>query len=138
MGKSVVRVLVVDDFEQWRVAVRAMVEQMSGLQVVGEASDGEEAVQKTQEMQPDLVVLDIGLPTLNGIEVARQISRISPKSKIVFLTENHCCDVAEAALDAGASAYVIKSYAGKELIPAISAVLEKNARLSDNLTALTF
>jgi DNA-binding NarL/FixJ family response regulator len=124
MTEPRVRVLVVDDFAQWRRVVRTALQAKLALQVFEEAADGLEAVQKAQDLQPDLVVLDIGLPTLNGIEVARRIRSISPKSKVVFLTENHCCDVVEAALQEGASGYVIKSAFASELIPAVEAVLE--------------
>ena len=133
---SSVRVLVVDDFEQWRRVVRTTLQVKLGLHVIQEAADGLEAVQKAQELQPDLVVLDIGLPTLNGLEVARHIRRVSAKSKVVFLTENRSSDVREAALEDGASGYVIKSAFASEMIPAIKAVLEGKQFLSARLTAL--
>jgi len=101
-----------------------------------EAVDGLEAVQKAAEQQPDLVMLDIGLPKLNGIEVARQIRSVSPESSVVFLTENYSCDLAEAALNSGAKGYVIKSAFAEELIPAVEAVLAGRQFLSARLTAL--
>lgn len=119
-----VRVLLVDDFEQWRNVVRADLQRKLGLNIVEEATDGLEAIKKAEDLQPDLVVLDIGLPKLNGIEVARQIRKVSPESRVIFLTENHSCDLAETALNSGASAYVIKSAFARELIPAVEAVLE--------------
>lgn len=131
-----VRALIVDDFQQWRKVVRSALQGKLGLHVIKEAADGLDAVQKAQAMQPDLVVLDIGLPTLNGIEVARSIRRVSPRSKVVFLTENRSCDVAEMALQTGAHGYVIKSAFARELIPAIKAVLEGRQFLSAQLTAL--
>lgn len=137
MSVSSVRVLVVDDFEQWRRIVRTALQVKLGLQAFEEAADGLEALQKAQALQPDLIVLDIGLPTLNGIEVARHMRRISSKSKIVFLTENRSCDVAEAALREGASGYVVKSAFASEMIPAVEAVLEGKPFLSPKLTALT-
>src|SRR5215469_2184439 len=133
-----VRALVVDDFEQWRKVVGAALQGKLGLHIIEEAADGLEAVQKAQTMQPDLVVLDIGLPMLNGFEVARHIGRVSPRSKVVFLTENHSRDVKEAALQDGASGYVVKSAFASELIPAVKAVLEGRKFLSAKLTALTF
>ena len=133
---SSVSVLVVDDFEQWRKAVCAALRTNLGLHIFEEAADGLEAVQKAQAMQPDLVVLDIGLPTLNGIEVAQHIKRISAKSKVVFLTENRFLDITEAALQDGASGYVMKSAFASEMIPAIKAVLEGKQFLSARLTAL--
>ena len=137
MKGSAVRVLVVDDFEEWRKVVRAALQGKLGLRIIEEAADGLEAVQKAQAMQPDLVVLDIGLPLLNGIEVARYIKRVSANSKVVFLTENHSCDVTETAFQDGACGYVIKSAFARELIPAVEAVLEGRQFLSAKLTALT-
>ena len=132
-----VRVLVVDDFVQWRKVVRTALEGELGLHIIEEAADGLEAVEKAQAMQPDLVVLDIGLPMLNGIEVARQIRRVSVKSKVVFLTENRSCDIRERAFQDGASGYVIKSAFARELIPTVKAVLEGGQLLSAKLAALT-
>jgi len=131
-----VRALVVDDLERWRKVVRAALRAKLGLHSIEEAADGLEAVQKAADLQPDLVMLDIGLPKLNGIEVARQIRSVSPKSRVVFLTENYSCDLAEAALDIGARGYVIKSAFAGELIPAVEAVLEGRQFLSAWLTAL--
>lgn len=133
-----VRALVVDDFEQWRKVVRVALQGKLGLHIIEEAADGLEAVQKAQAMQPDLVVLDIGLPTLNGLEVARHIGRVSPKSRVVFLTENHSRDIRDAALQDGASGYVVKSAFASELIPAVEAVLEGRQFLSAKLSALIF
>jgi DNA-binding NarL/FixJ family response regulator len=137
MKATSVRVLVVDDFERWRRVVRMALQAKLGMQVFEEAGDGLEAVAKAQDLQPDLVVLDIGLPTLNGIDAARRIRTVSPKSKVIFLTENYSCDVAEAALQEGASGYVVKSAFAGELIPAVEAVLEGRSFLSAKLTALT-
>jgi DNA-binding NarL/FixJ family response regulator len=117
------RVLVVDDFKEWRDFARTALEKVAGLVVVAEASDGLEAVQKAEKLQPDLVVLDVGLPALNGIDVARQIERSCQNSRVVFLTENHSRDVVEEALQARASAYVLKSSAATELVPAVNAAL---------------
>lgn len=133
---SGVSVLVVDDFQQWRRVVLAALQAKLGLDIFEEAADGLEAVEKAADLQPDLVMLDIGLPKLNGIEVARQIRSISPQSRIVFLTENYSCDLAEAALNSGAKGYVIKSAFAGELIPAVEAVLEGRQFLSPRLTAL--
>ena len=110
-----------------------MLKKYSGLQVIGEASDGLQAVQKTQELKPDLVLLDIGLPTLNGIEVARRIGEVSPTSKILFVSENRSADVAEKAMSMGAHGYVVKSDAGSELLPAVKAVLEGKRFISASL-----
>jgi len=93
------------------------------LRIVGEASDGPTAVQKAQELQPDLILLDIRLPILNGIEAARRIRSLAPDSKILFVTENYSADIAREALRSGGSGYVIKSDAGSELLAAVDAVI---------------
>ncbi|MGO9675941.1 MAG: response regulator [Candidatus Sulfotelmatobacter sp.] len=123
MEGSTTRIFVVDDFEPWRRFVSTTLQKQLTLQVIGEAVDGLEAVQKARQLQPDLILLDIGLPTLNGIEVARRIRELSPKSKILFLSENRSWDIVEEALRTGAVGYVVKSDAAGELLPAVNAVL---------------
>ena len=118
-----IRALVVDDYEPWRRFVRSTLQKLAEVQVIGEASDGLQAVQQAQQLQPDLIVLDIGLPTLNGIEAARQIRTLSPSSKVLLLTENRSSEIAEETIRAGGSGYVVKSDAAHELLPAIEAVL---------------
>ena len=128
-----VKVLVVDDFEPWCRVICSMLQKQPGLQIVGEASDGLEAVQRARELQPDLILLDLGLPGINGIEVARRILELSPKTKILFATEESSPDVAEAALGTGARGYVVKSDAGTELLPAVEAVLRGERFISSGL-----
>jgi DNA-binding response OmpR family regulator len=99
--------------------------------------DGSEAVQKAQELRPDLVVLDIGLPTLNGIEAARRIRQVSPHSKILFLTMEESPDVVQVALSTGAHGYVHKSRAQSELLPAIQTVLRGKQFVSNKLGGST-
>src|SRR5271170_4203313 len=89
---SSIRVLVVDDYEPFRQFICSTLRKRPELQIVGEVSDGLEAVQKAQELQPDLIVLDIGLPTLNGIEAARRIRSVSPESKILFVSQESYAD----------------------------------------------
>ncbi len=98
---SLIRILVVDDFENWRCKVRSLFHERFTWQIVAEASDGLEAVQKAEELKPDLIVLDIGLPNLSGIEAARQIRQCSPSSKIIFLSQNSDLDIVQAALGTG-------------------------------------
>ena len=133
---SSISVLVVDDFVQWRRVVRAALHEKLGLHMIEEAADGLEAVRKAANLQPDLVILDIGLPKLNGIEVAREIRSTSPESRVVFLTENISYDLAEEALHSGARGYIIKSAFAGEFMPAVEAVLEGRQLLSARLTAL--
>lgn len=135
MKKSSVRVLVVDDYELWRRYLSKRLGSELGLEIIGEVSDGLDAVRRAQELLPDLVVLDVGLPSLNGIEAARQIREISPSSKIIFVSEDRSPDVVEEALSAGAGGYVVKSYAGEELLPAVEAILQGKLFLSVGVMA---
>lgn len=112
MDTSSIRVLIVDDYEPWRSFERLTLLARQEMQIIGEVSDGDEAIQKAKELKPDLVLLDIGLPTLNGIEAARRIRQVSPNSKILFVSENRSPEVVEAALSTGASGYVTKSDGG--------------------------
>jgi DNA-binding NarL/FixJ family response regulator len=136
LEKARCRVLVVDDHEEWTHFLAATLMQQQELSVISEASDGLEAVQQAQILQPDLILLDIGLPTLNGIEAARRIREVSPASKILFVSENRSQDIAEEALSTGASGYVVKSDVGSELLPAVRAVLEGKRFVSMNLAGL--
>jgi DNA-binding NarL/FixJ family response regulator len=116
-------ILLADDFELWRRLVWSIVKQEPGLEITCEASDGLEAVQKAKELRPDLILLDIGLPKLDGIEAARRIRQVSPNSKIVFLTMDNSPEVAQAALSTGAQGYVHKARVQSDLLPAIDTVL---------------
>jgi DNA-binding NarL/FixJ family response regulator len=101
-----------------------MLQEHSDWQIICEASDGFEAVQKTEELQPDLILLDVGLPNLNGIEAARQICAIAPRSKVLFFSEILCSEVVQEALCIGAHGYVLKSDTAHDLLPAVEAVIE--------------
>ena len=120
---ATIRIFIVDDCEPWRRAVCSILQQYKDLEVICEGSDGLEAVQKSAELQPDLVLLDLGLPNLNGMEAARQIRKVSPGSKILFLTSDDSPDLVQEALRIGALGYVIKSDAASDLLPAVSAVM---------------
>ena len=135
MEGSTYRVLVVDDYEPWRAFVASTLKNQSKLRIIGEATDGLEAVLIAQQLQPDLILLDIGLPTLNGIEAARRIREVSPNSRILFLSEDRSRDIAEEALRTGAFGYVVKAVAAGELLPAVEAVLQDKGFVSGSLTA---
>lgn len=118
-----VRVLVVDDFESFRRFAASQLGKRPEVQIVGEASDGLEAVKKAEELEPELILLDIGLPKLNGIEAARRIGKRSPSCKILFFSQDSSVDTVQEALKTGAAGYVVKSDAGRELLTAVDAVL---------------
>ena len=119
-----IRVLVAEDFAPFRRYVRSTLSQRPNLQIVGEVSDGEEAVQKAQELKPDLILLDVGLPTLNGIVAARQIRNFIPHVKIIFVTQESSAEMAEEAFNSGGRGYVLKTRAGSDLLVAVDAILE--------------
>ena len=131
-------VLVVEDFERFRRFITSTLQTRLGLRVISEVSDGLEAVRKAEELQPDLVVLDIGLPSLNGIEAARRIRKLSPSSKIIFLSQESSSDVVHEALSLGALGYVVKAHAGNELLAAVDAVLQGKQFVSDGLSVTRF
>jgi DNA-binding NarL/FixJ family response regulator len=132
---SLVRVLLVEDFEPFRGFIRTTL-QKAELQIIAEVSDGLEAVRKAEELQPDLILLDIGLPSMNGIEAARRIRKLSPKSKIIFVSQESSPDVIEEAMNSGAMGYVVKAHAATDLLAAVEAVRERRMFVSNGL-ALT-
>jgi len=120
----VFRIVVADDYAEWRVRVRSMLQAQPEWEVIGEACDGVEVVQRAMELRPDIVLLDIGMPIMNGIEAARRIRQTSPASRIIFVTQESDADTRIAALAIGAEAYLLKANAASELLPAIEAVLQ--------------
>ena len=133
MAGLAMRVLVADDYEPLRRFVSSTLEKLPQLKLVGEASDGLEALQKAQELQPEMIVLDINLPKLNGFEVARRVREHIPQLKIIFFSEDRSFDVAEDALRLGACGYIVKSDAGRELVPALEAVVRGKQFVSSSL-----
>ena len=123
----------VEDYEPFRRFVCSTLRKRADVQIV-EAADGLEAVQKAEELQPDLIVLDIGLPSLNGIDAARRIHKLIPKGKILFVSQESSSDVVQEALASGALGYVVKAHAGSELIPAVEAVLQGRQFVSSGLS----
>lgn len=105
----------------------------ANLQIVSETSDGLDAVRRAKELHPDLILMDIGLPGLNGIEAARRIRELAPRSRIVFLSQGGSTEIVEEALRSGALGYVHKPRAGDDLYPAVAAVLEGQQFVSDGL-----
>ena len=133
MQSSSIPVLVADDFAPFREFICSTVGKTPNLQVIGEVSNGQEAVQKAEELKPDLILLDIGLPTLNGIEAARQIRNVAPESKIIFVTQESSQELVQSALKLGARGFVAKTRAARDLPAAIEAVLDSRQFVSPGL-----
>ncbi len=130
------RVLVVDDFASFRECVCGML-RGTQFRVVGQAADGLDAVQKARRCQPDLILLDIGLPKLNGIEAVRRISVVASGSKVVFVSLNDDPEVVKAASSNGACGYILKSAMNGELLPALAAVLRGEKFLSGRVAPIS-
>jgi len=132
-ARSLVRsfkILVVEDFDRYRQFIVLILRQRAEFQLIYEASDGLEAVERAEELKPDLVLLDIGLPRVNGIEAGRRIRKVSPNSKILFVSQESSADVVQEALHLGAQGYLLKADAAGELLPAVNAVLQGGQYLS--------
>ncbi|HXO45507.1 MAG TPA: response regulator transcription factor [Candidatus Cybelea sp.] len=118
----VLKVLIADDHEIVRQGMRSMLEAQRECQVVGEAADGRQAVVMTKELNPDVVILDIGMPTLNGLEATRQILKMRPQTKVLILTMHESDSIIREVLDAGARGYILKTDAGRDLVTAIDSL----------------
>lgn len=116
------KILVVDDFELFRRSIRFILAPRPEYQVVGEAADGLEAVQKAVELRPELILLDAGLPKLNGIDAARQIRGLLPESKILLMNYDSDSHLVQETLSLGISGYIVKTSAARELLPSLEAV----------------
>ena len=125
-------VMVVDDFSEWRLYLRTLLEVIPGFQIIADAADGLEAIDKAAHLRPDILLLDIGLPLMNGIKAAEAIRIASPDTKIIFLTQVQDEDIRMAALATGAEGYVVKSKAASELQTTIDTALQNGALPSDH------
>jgi DNA-binding NarL/FixJ family response regulator len=130
------RILVVDDSDRFRQFLVLSLRKRAEFQLVYEASDGLEAVARAEELKPELILLDVGLPGVNGIEAGRRIRKISPNSKILFVSLESSADVVQEALRLGAQGYLLKADAGDELLPAVDAVLQGRQYLSRRLPGI--
>jgi DNA-binding NarL/FixJ family response regulator len=132
MQSSPVRILLVEDFEPFRKLIHALLEAKPHWQIIAEATDGREAVQKAAELKPCLILLDIGLPSLDGIAAARLIRKLSPDSKILFVSQESSSEVVQEALSVGAYGYVVKTRVARDLLPAVEAALRGASFVSRN------
>ena len=135
---SFIRVLVVEDSAPFRQFIHSTLAKRPDLQIICEVADGLEAVQKAEELKPDLILLDIGLPTQSGIVAARQIRKLAPESKIIFLTQESSADIVQEGLNLGARGYVLKTTAAISLLAAVDAVLEGRQFVSSGLSGQNF
>jgi len=126
-------VLIVEDFAPFREIVSALLLKTGRFDVVDQASDGLEAIQKAKAWQPDFILLDIGLPNMNGLEAANRIAAVAPNSRIVFLSQDRDLDIVKASLSTGARGYVVKSDAGSDLLEALATVAQGKTFLSASL-----
>lgn len=129
-------ILIVEDFQPFREFICSSL-QRAQFQVVGQAADGLEAVAKAEELQPDFILLDIGLPRLNGIEASKRIAEVAPHSRIVFVSRNNDPEVVKAALSDGAFGYVLKSETQHELIAALNFAVRNERFVSPKLVSLS-
>lgn len=123
MGKPI-RLLLVDDYKPWREWLRSKLGDSDRFKIVEEADDGYEALAKAHSLNPDLVLLDVGMPGLSGIETASLLRNAVPEAKIIFVSQNEDSDVIRAVLHDGASGYVLKTKAESDLLPSIQAVFD--------------
>jgi DNA-binding NarL/FixJ family response regulator len=133
-----VRIFIADDHEIVREGVRALIQRHEGWEVCGEASTGREAVVEAGRLKPDIIVMDIGMPDLNGLDATRQIKRALPKSEVLIFTANETEEIVRNVFKAGARAYLLKSEANKHLIPAIEALGKHRTYFSSKVSELVF
>jgi len=131
-----VRILLVDDFALFRSYVRRILEKHLEWQVIGEVGDGDTALRMATELRPDLILLDIGLPRVNGIEVAQQLASSIPSCRIVFVTSNCALDVVQKAFDLGAMAYAVKWNGDRDLLLSVAAAIEGKRFISERISGL--
>ena len=131
-----VRILIVEDFPAFRSLLVSTLKQRLDLTVVGEASNGLDAIEQVQALRPDVILLDIGLPILNGIEVLRRIRNFLDSSKVLIVSQENSEDVVQEALRGGAHGFLVKADVGTQLLPAIDAVLSGERFVGKVLTGL--
>jgi AmiR/NasT family two-component response regulator len=130
---AILRILLIEDFEPFRRMVGMVMQERADFRIVGEASDGLEAVQKVKDLQPDLILLDIGLPNLHGFEVAKLARSLAPHAKLLFVSQESSTDTVREAFRLGAEGYVHKLQAHNELLPAIDAIFAGKRFVSSSL-----
>jgi DNA-binding NarL/FixJ family response regulator len=133
---STLRILIADDHEVARRGIRALLESHPGWEVCGEAVDGREAVACASRLKPDLVLLDIGMPSLNGLDAARQILTAAPQTRVLILTMHDSEQVVREVLAAGALGFLLKSDAGRDLVAAVEALQHRRTFFTTKVAQL--
>lgn len=137
-NESKIKILVADDHEIVRHGVRNLLESEEDFQVVGEAVTGREAVKICEKLSPDIAIIDLGMPDLNGMEATRQIAKNCPKTRVLIFTMHETERLVQEVFQAGAKAYVLKSDAGKHLVHAIRAIHKGDHFFSSKVTEVIF
>ena len=133
-----VRILLADDHEIVREGVRAMIERQPGWEICGEASTGREAVAKAEKLAPDIVIMDIGMPELNGLDAARQIKKLHPQVEVLIFTANETEEIVRQVFQAGARGYLLKAEASKHLMPALEMLCKHRTYFSSKVSEMIF
>jgi DNA-binding NarL/FixJ family response regulator len=133
---STLRILIADDHEVARKGIRALLETRQGWEICGEAKDGREAVECAKQMKPDVVLLDIGMPSLNGLDAARQIRTALPETSILILTMHDSEQVVREVLAVGARGFLLKSDAGRDLVAAVEALQQRRTFFTTRVAQL--
>jgi DNA-binding NarL/FixJ family response regulator len=127
-----VRILVVDDHPVVRQGLRALIASRSEWEIIDEAEDGIQAVERADRLQPDVVVLDVSMPKMDGLEACRRIRRNAPKSEVLFVTQHDSPQMMREAMSAGAKGYIVKSDAARDLLAALEAVSQHKVFFAHN------
>ena len=138
MNPAPVRILIADDHEIVREGLRAMIQRQPGWEVCGDASSGREVVAQAPALNPDIIVMDIGMPELNGLDATRQIKRALPNTEVLIFTANETEEIVRNVFKAGAKAYLLKSDANQHLVPAIEALCKHRTYFSSKVSELVF
>ena len=133
---SQTRILVADDHEVVRNGIRSLLEAQPGWTVVGEAATGREALEKAKQLKPDVVILDISMPELDGLEAARRITKAAPQTEVLILTMYDSEQLVQEVLEAGARAYILKTDAGRELVTAVEALRQHKPYFTSKVSQL--
>jgi DNA-binding NarL/FixJ family response regulator len=133
-----IRILIADDHDVVRAGIRLLIEKESGWEVCGEAADGRQAVVLAEKLRPDVVVLDLTMPELNGLEAARQIKRRLPQVEVVMLTAHENEDLVHQVFDVGARSYIVKTEAAKNLIPAVRSAYAHKPFFTSKVSEIVF